>query len=70
MENKQDLSSKSILTLEEVALFTGLSKSALYKMTSNKQIRHFKPKKKLIYFLKQDVIEFLLSNPIEKGGAI
>ena len=34
--------SKEVLTLEEAALFMGISRSTLYKMTAAKKIPHYK----------------------------
>ena len=34
---------------EEAAMFLGISKSALYKMTHNHVIPYFKPNNKMIY---------------------
>ena len=36
--------SKEVLNLEEAAMFLGISKSSLYKMTHNQVIPYFKPK--------------------------
>ena len=60
----KDLNSKTVLTMDECVLYTGLSKSTMYKMTSNKVIPHYKPNNKLIYFKRAEVEEWLLSNPI------
>ena len=57
------LSQKTVLTLEEVALYTGLSKSYLYKLTSAAEIPHFKPQGKHIYFNKAEVDQWLQRNP-------
>ena len=35
--------SKEVLNLEEAAMFLGISKSSLYKMTHNQVIPYFKP---------------------------
>ena len=41
---------KDTLTFDEASLYTGLSKSWLYKMTATKQIPHYKAGGKLCYF--------------------
>ena len=46
---KQTIQQKEILTIEEASEFLGLSVSRLYKMTSNKEIPHYKPGGKKIY---------------------
>ena len=70
MDNKQDLNSKNVLTMDEMAIYTGLSKSTLYKMTSRKEIKHYKPNNKLIYFKRAEVEEWLFSNPINTDEEI
>ncbi|MDR3287079.1 MAG: helix-turn-helix domain-containing protein, partial [Prevotellaceae bacterium] len=43
------LSAKNVLTFDEVATLTGLSKSHLYKLTCKKVIPHYKPSGKIVY---------------------
>ena len=59
------LSQKTVLTFEEVAQYTGLSKSYLYKLTSTAGIPHFKPQGKHIYFNKIEVDQWLQRNHIK-----
>lgn len=56
------INTKPILTFDEACLYTGMSKSALYKVTSNKEIPFSKPNGKMIYFKRADVDGWLLSN--------
>lgn len=53
------VSVKRVLTLEEAALFTGLSKSRVYFLTSTKQIPHYKPSGKMVYFDREELEEWL-----------
>ena len=55
---------KEVLTFDEVAIYTGLSKSYLYKLTSTGQISHFKPKGKMLFFNRLDVNAFLQQNRV------
>ena len=55
---------KEVLTFDEAATFTGLSKSCLYKMTSGKKIPHFKPTGKLCYFNRLELQAWLQQNRI------
>lgn len=55
-------SQKAIFTMEEAALFTGLSKSTIYKMTMLRTIPFSKPGGKIIYFRKADLEEYMLGN--------
>jgi excisionase family DNA binding protein len=57
------LTQKTVLTFDEVASYTGLSKSYLYKLTSTAGIPHFKPQGKHIYFNKLEVDAWLQRNP-------
>ena len=56
------LSQKTVLNFDEVATYTGLSKSYLYKLTSTGGIPCFKPQGKHIYFSKQEIDHWLLQN--------
>lgn len=55
---------KEILTLDEVAQYTGLTKSYLYKLTSGSMIPHSKPNGKNCFFRRSDVEEWLMNNPV------
>ena len=52
--------SKKVLNLNETCELTGLSKSTIYKLTSNGFIPHYK-KAKHLYFNKEEVEKWLLS---------
>ena len=56
------LSQKTVLNFDEVAAFTGLSKSYLYKLTCSGGIPCYKPQGKHIYFNKQEIDQCLLQN--------
>ena len=49
------LAAKNVLTLDDVSLLTGLSKSHLYKLTCNHQIPHYKPNGKQLYFDRAEI---------------
>ena len=49
------LSAKNVLTFDDVALLTGLSKSYLYKLTCTKEIPHYKPAGKMLYFDRKEI---------------
>lgn len=48
------LAAKSTLTLDDVSLLYGLSKSTIYKMTSSRTIPHYR-RGKLLYFDKAEL---------------
>jgi len=64
------LTQKSVLTFDEVARFTGLSKSYLYKLTSMGKIPHYKPNGKQLYFERAQVEAWLMQNPIKTAQEI
>jgi excisionase family DNA binding protein len=59
---QQAISQKEILTLSEAAIFAGISKSYLYKMTSERRIPYYRPESKLIYFKRSELENWLLKN--------
>lgn len=54
------LAAKNVLTIEEVALLTGLSVSCLYKKTCAKQIPFYRSSKR-IYFKRQEIEDWMVS---------
>ena len=56
------LSTKDIFNLNEAALFLDISRSHLYKLTSQKQIPHFCPQGKKLYFRRDDLQNWLQRN--------
>ncbi|MBK6362021.1 MAG: helix-turn-helix domain-containing protein [Saprospiraceae bacterium] len=56
------LSQKTVLNFDEVADYTGLSKSYLYKLTCSGGIPCYKPQGKHIYFNKQEIDQWLMQN--------
>ena len=56
------LEQKTVLNFNEVAEYTGLSKSHLYKLTSTGGIPCYKPTGKKIYFNKDEIDDWLLRN--------
>lgn len=56
--------SKKVLTFDEAAEYTGLSKSYLYKMTSQRVVPHYKPNGKLIFFEREELEKWLLSTRV------
>jgi excisionase family DNA binding protein len=54
--------SKEVLTLEEGALFLGISKSSMYKMTHKHEIPFYRPNGKLIFFEKAELLNWVRQN--------
>ncbi|NOT13043.1 MAG: helix-turn-helix domain-containing protein [Methylococcaceae bacterium] len=64
------LSNKQTLSIEEAAIYTALSVSYLYKLTSTQQIPHFKPRGKIIYFDRSELDEWLRQNRVKTTDEI
>lgn len=65
---------KDILNMKEVCQYLDISQSLLYKLTCNGEIPHFKPRGKMIFFEKKELIEWikksnLLSSEKTKGSS-
>ena len=57
------LSAKNVLTLEDTALLTGLSKSHLYRLTCNHDIPHYK-RAKMLYFDRAEIENWMKQNRV------
>ena len=57
------LCQKEIFNLDEAAMYIGVSKSNLYKMTASRKIPHYKPAGRYIYFERSE-----LDNWIREGA--
>ena len=55
---------KAVLTVDECVKYTGISKSALYKLMMRKQIPYSKPNGKLAYFDRVELEKWLMSNRV------
>lgn len=53
---------KDILTVEESAIYLGISKSTLYKLTSSGKINVTKPNGKKAYIVKEDLDSWMNQN--------
>lgn len=58
----QTLNSKTVFNIDEVAIYTNLSKQYLYKLTSRKDIPYYSANGKKIYFKKEEIDNWLLRN--------
>lgn len=58
------LNTKTTFNIEDFCRYTGFSKSFAYKLTSNHKIPFSCPNGKMIFFSKDLVDKWLLSNPI------
>lgn len=69
--DKMRITTKDVLTLEEVANYMGVSKSLIYKLTAKKEIPHYKSLTGgACYFNRAEVEQWLQSNPVATNQAI
>lgn len=62
IERNSLLLSKNVLTFNDLALFTGMAKSTLYKLTSKGEIPFYRPTGKHLYFDKAEIENWLKTN--------
>ena len=55
---------KEVLTSDEAAKYMGISRSYLYKLTMKREIPHYKPMGKVVYFDRAELEEWLKRNKI------
>ncbi|NTV45250.1 MAG: helix-turn-helix domain-containing protein [Chlorobiales bacterium] len=53
---------RQVLTLDQAAFYLNVSRSHLYKLTSAKEIPHFKPRGKQVFFDRKELDSWLLQN--------
>ncbi|AZA82134.1 DNA-binding protein [Chryseobacterium lactis] len=56
---------KKILSFKEAVLFMDVSKSLLYKLTSEGRINFFKPNNGKVYFRKEDLENWMMQNEVK-----
>lgn len=56
---------KKAMTLDDLAAYSGLAKSTIYKLTSNHQIPHAKPNGRYIYFDRDEINDWLLRKKVK-----
>ncbi|MDE5987475.1 MAG: helix-turn-helix domain-containing protein [Prevotella sp.] len=61
---------KKVLTFCEACLYMGVSESLLYKLTSAREVPHYKPRGKMLYFNKEELDQWLLQNNVPTIGAV
>jgi excisionase family DNA binding protein len=56
---------KQALTMDDMTMLTGLSKSHIYKLVMRKQIPYYKNGGKITYFDKEEVTNWLLKHKVK-----
>ncbi len=69
IEQMAIISSKTVLSLSEAAVFTGYSESHIYNLTSRKAIPHYKKNRKL-FFKKSELEDWLLERQVKTDKEI
>ena len=62
IERNTLLGAKRVLTVEDVACLAGITKRSVYRLTNSKTIPYYRPNGKEIYFDREEVERWLLSN--------
>lgn len=60
--DEQNMLQKAVLNFNEACKYLDVSPSHLYKLTSQKQIPHFCPQGKKLYFRRDEIDTWLLRN--------
>ncbi len=60
--NEQNILQKAVLNFDEACKYLDVSPSHLYKLTSQKQIPHFCPQGKKLYFRRDEIDTWLQRN--------
>lgn len=63
------LAAKPVLDIQEAVLFTGFSQGHLYRLTSTREIPHYKKDRKL-YFKKSELEEWMLEQRVQTNAEI
>lgn len=64
------LAAKNVLNIEDVSILTGLSKSHLYKLTHRREIPHYKPNGKILYFDREEIERWMKQNRVSSKSEI
>ena len=64
------LNSKEVLNASEACQYTGFSKSYLYKLTSRREIPHYKPSGKMVFFNRLELEAWLQTNRVSTAAQI
>lgn len=58
------LAAKNVLTIDDAAVLTGMSKSHIYKLTCSRQIPFYKPSGKVLFFDREELEGWLKQNRV------
>ena len=63
-ENKMTTAEKRVLTIGDVVELTGYTKDYIYKLVWLKEIPHYKPNKKRLYFERGEIENWMLQGRV------
>ena len=64
------MDNKNILTVDEVISYTGFSQKQIYKLTSSRQIPHYKPSGRKLFFKKDELDEWITQGRVKTIGEL
>lgn len=64
IERNTLLAAKNVLTIDDVALLTGISKSSIYRMTCQNRIPYYRPMGGKVYFDRKEIEDWLRRNRV------
>lgn len=70
IERNTLLAAKNVLTIDDVVLLTGISKSSIYRLTSQNKIPHYKPNGGYIYFDRAEIEDWQKRNRVSTAEEI
>ena len=59
------ITSKNILTVDEVINYTGFSQKQIYKLTSTRAIPHYKPRGRKLFFKKDEIDKWITQGRVK-----
>lgn len=62
IERYSMMAAKDMLTMSEAAVYLGMTKGYLYKLTSTGKVPYYKPNGKTIYFAKAELASWMKKN--------
>ena len=67
MLQQQNINTKEVLSFSEASILLDVSHSHLYKLTSTKQIPHYCPQGKKLYFERAELLQWMKKTHIKSN---
>ena len=65
-----DITTKKVLTTDELVAYTGWSRSFIYKLTMSRSIPFSKPNGKTCFFDREEIEEYLMSAKVKSTAEV